>query len=93
MIGGNVNEFVDRIYSCQDTVFVYHGIKYWFQGYTRRDDDVHMEVIADDPPSEEYLWEYDGKSIDECHKAFLEAPMFDGKTFWEVEQEITWVDY
>lgn len=32
MINGNANEFIDRIYTCQDTVFIYQGIKYWFQG-------------------------------------------------------------
>lgn len=93
MNGGSVTDFVDRIYSCQDTVFVYHGIKYWFQGYTLSKDNVHMEVFQYEPPSEEYLWEYNGKSIDECQKAFLSAPMFDGKTFWEAEKDITWVDY
>ncbi len=33
MINGNPNEFVDTIYTCQDIVFVYAKIKYWFQGY------------------------------------------------------------
>ncbi len=25
--------------------------------------------------------------------AFLKEPIFDGKTFWECEKEIEWVDY
>ena len=29
MLNGNVNEFVDRISTCQDTVFIYKGKKYW----------------------------------------------------------------
>ena len=33
MIGGNPNDFLDRIYSCQDTIYIYMGVKYWFQGY------------------------------------------------------------
>ena len=33
-----------------------------------------------------------GTSIEECHEAFLAAPMFGGKTFWEAEQDIEWVD-
>lgn len=28
MLNGNVNEFVDRIYTCQDTVFIHKGRKY-----------------------------------------------------------------
>ena len=31
MIGGNPYDFLNRIYSCQDTIFIYKGIKYWFQ--------------------------------------------------------------
>ncbi len=31
-------------------------------------------------------------SAEENIKQFFEEPLFDGKTFWEVEQEIEWVD-
>lgn len=93
MIGGSPYEFADRIYTCQDTVYLYKGIKYWFQGYMIGDKAVHMEVTQYQPSSEKYIWEYDGKTIEECQEAFLHAPIFDGKTFWEAEQEITWVDY
>lgn len=30
MVNGNASEFIDRIYTCQDTVFIFHGVKYWF---------------------------------------------------------------
>ena len=70
MINGNPNEFIDRIYTCQDTVFVYRGVKYWFQGYMPDDSTVHMEVFQVDPEKDGYIWEYDGKTIEECHEAF-----------------------
>lgn len=92
MINGNPNEFVDRIYSCQDTIFIYNGIKYWFQGYMPTSDTVHMEIFQYQPSSEKYLWTYDAKNIEECYHAFLDAPIFDGKTFWDVEMNIAWVD-
>lgn len=92
MIGGDVNEFVDRIYSCQDTVYVYKGIKYWFQGYMSDKKTVHMEIFQYQPPSDRYVWEYDGTTVEECHRAFLQAPIFDGKTFWEIERDVEWVD-
>lgn len=92
MINGNPGEFVDRIYSCQDTVFVFDGIKYWFQGYMLPSGIVHMEVSQYQPESDMCLWQYDGKSIEECQNAFLDAPMFAGKTFWDAEQRIEWVD-
>ena len=92
MINGNTMEFVDRIYSGQDTIFIYKGIKYWFQGYTLPQGGVHMEVIQYQPPSDTWIWEHNGKTIEECQKAFLSALIFDGKSFWEAESEIEWVD-
>lgn len=92
MINGNPREFADRIYSCQDTIFIYKGVKYWFQGYMSSEQSVHMEIFQYQPPSEECFWQYDGENIEECHRAFLEAPVFDGRTFWEAEQELEWVD-
>ena len=92
MINGNPGEFVDRIYSCQDTVFVFQSVKYWFQGYMLADGHVHMEIFQYQPPSSQCLWEFDGKTIEECQSAFLAAPIFNGKTFWDAEREIEWVD-
>lgn len=92
MIDGNPIEFVDRIYSCQDTVFIFREVKYWFQGYRLPTGEVHMEIFQCDPPSETYLWECNGPTIEECQNEFLSAPIFAGKTFWQVEQEIRWVD-
>ena len=92
MINGNASEFIDRIYTCQDTVFIYNGIKYWFQGYMPSDNAVHMEVFQTEPAADGYIWVYDGCSISEGQIAFQKAPIFNGKTFWEVEGEIEWVD-
>ena len=63
MLNGNVNEFVDRIYTCQDTVFIYKGRKYWFQGYMPNENTVHMEIFQIDPAAEDCVWEYNGSSI------------------------------
>ena len=99
MINGNPHEFVNRIFSCQDTVYLFRGVKYWFQGYMPDSgkDFVHMEIFQCDPPanpadSVKWIWTYDGMSSYEGMEAFLKAAIFDGKTFWEVEQEIEWTD-
>lgn len=65
MINGDAGDFIERIYSCQDTVFVYNGVKYWFQGYMPSADAVHMEVFQVEPERDGYVWEYDGNSISE----------------------------
>ena len=92
MINGDAGDFVDRIYSCQDTVFIYNGVKYWFQGYMPSTDTVHMEVVQIDPERDGYVWEYNGNSISEGQESFQKAPIFDGKTFWEAEKDIEWTD-
>lgn len=92
MVGGTPNEFLNRIYSCQDTVYIYDGIKYWFQGYMPDDKSVHMEIIQYQPPSDKEIWCHDGKNIEECYQAFIDAPIFGGKTFWDAEQDVQWVD-
>lgn len=96
MVNGNASEFIDRIYTCQDTVFIFHGVKYWFQGYMPDENSVHMEVFQVEPAVEDdddyYVWEYNGNSISKGQEAFQKAPFFGGKTFWEVEKEIEWVD-
>lgn len=92
MIGGNPNDFLDRIYSCQDTIYQYKGIKYWFQGYMTDSNRVHMEIIQYFPASDREVWSYDGKTIDECWQAFVHAPIFDGRSFWNVEKNIEWLD-
>lgn len=92
MIDGNPHDFVDTAYTGQDIVYLYRGIKYWFQGYNLDDGTCHMEVFQYQPPAEDYIWTHDDVSMEKCLTAFLEAPIFDGKTFWQAEQEITWVD-
>lgn len=30
--------------------------------------------------------------VDTLREMFLKSPVFDGKTFWEVEKELAWLD-
>lgn len=43
-------------------------------------------------PEEKLLWEIIGKSEQESYEEFLKQPLFDGKTFWEIEKDTEWVD-
>lgn len=96
MIAGNPNDFLDAIYSGQDVVYFYHGIKYWFQGYTDTDGSWHMEIFQYQPPFNKdgsfFTWKCNVKDADEGLKLFLHASIFDGKTFWKEEKDIQWVD-
>lgn len=44
------------------------------------------------PPSDDYIWKKRGTDKSYPVKEFLESPLFDGKTFYEVEKNIEWVD-
>lgn len=43
-------------------------------------------------PDRKYIERHIERSIREGQKSFETSPIFDGKTFWEVEKEIEWVD-
>jgi len=94
MKGGNVNEFIDNMSYGDELVFVYCGRKLFLQGWHK--DGVH-EMMLDQwepfvEPWQGYLWKHSADSMKKCVDAFLEAPIFDGKRFWDVEAEIEWVD-
>ena len=38
------------------------------------------------------VYEEQGADMDLLKKHFLVAPIFDGKSFWQVEKELIWVE-
>lgn len=40
----------------------------------------------------ERVCDIESTDIDVIKKMFLEAPIFDGKSFWQVEKQIAWLD-
>ncbi len=93
MINGNPNRFLEVIASGQDITYKFRGEIYWYQGYNKGDK-FRMEIYKYIPLQErELTWECEKGSYIDCYNEFVEAPIFDGKTFWEVEQEIEWGDW
>ena len=100
MINGNTNDFVDNLYYGTEMYFIYNKRKYFIQGWVN--DALHYLVLDYDYEAERYdhqdpkcnqpIWEYSSEDAKECVKAFLEAPLWDGKTFFDVEKEIIWSD-
>lgn len=41
----------------------------------------------------EYVYEFEGETITDCIEAFENSPIWDGKTFYNAESEMTWVDW
>lgn len=95
MEAGNVNEFLEKI-TYQEEAVLYRGRKYFFnptgnesEGQARLD----IERWTD-----KNLWERDILHIEapthaECVKRMTAAPVWDGRTFWEVETEMNWTEW
>ncbi|MBE6004541.1 MAG: hypothetical protein E7232_10740 [Lachnospiraceae bacterium] len=75
----------------EELIYTYNGKKYFSQGYTQENGDYHFELQQWEPIGKT-LWEIDGYSNKESVNLFLKEPLFDGKTFWEIEKQIEWVD-
>ena len=100
MINGDTNEFLDGILWGQECWLKYNGNVHFIQGWTTDDGKYHLVhefyEIHGDPAN----WTYDAnrnwEAVDEdneiCVKAFLEAPIWDGKKFWQAESEIEWME-
>ena len=98
MIDGDVHAFVNGLYYGDESYFIYDGVKYFIQGWF--DEGKHYLVLeqvldCDKEPKDAnagYVWEYVSENSCECVQAFLEAKLWNGKKFYEVENSIIWID-
>ena len=95
MEGGRVNDFIDA-FSYQSVAVVHKGEKYFSDGITMRADDKYSFFIIKVDDNGKFLsdvYEFEGDSITACIVAFENAPIWNGKSFYDVENEMTWVDW
>ncbi|MDO4459315.1 MAG: hypothetical protein Q4C42_04390 [Clostridia bacterium] len=92
MINGNINEFMDKLWDGEELIYVYNGKKYFSQGYST-DKNIYVFELQMWEPKEVLLWRICGKDNQESFEEFLKTPLFDGKTFWEIESNVEWVDF
>ena len=92
MTAAERRNFCDVLYSVQEIIFTYHGRKYCVQGY-HENNKAHMYLAQWEPECDNpIIWETTDDLMRKCGEQFQEAQLFDGKTFWDVEPNITWVD-
>ncbi len=92
MINGNVREFVDRIYYGDELIFMYKGQKFFLQGFLENDGICATYLDRWEPPADDYIWIGKGDSKNFSVEKFLNAKLWNNKTFWDVESEMEWVD-
>jgi hypothetical protein len=98
MINGNVNEFVNNL-DFEHQAVIYKGHKLFFEGVIyyreRREKNKYNFEIYQYSLDEIYEKDFFSiwcDSVSKCIEEFIKAPIFDGKTFWEVEKEMEQID-
>ena len=94
MKGGRTNDFIDA-FSYQSVAVIFKGEKYFSDGITSDlNGRFSFFVIKVDEKGEflKDVYDFKGNSVPDCISAFENAPIWDGKTFREAEQEMEWVD-
>lgn len=91
MTGNTLAEFMNDLLSMggPEKEFVYNNKRYFLESCYHEDKDMiemYIFEIKENSKMEISFWE---KSFDECVKAFEKAPIFNGKTIYEVEKDIT----
>ena len=93
MINQDVYDFLNQIFC--DWKFAYKDHTYFFDGYSDKNGStLHVYKWKTDDPSglvEEDIV-FNNSTMDECKRDFLASKIFDGKTFWEVQDEMEYVD-
>lgn len=98
MINGDVKEFVESLHYEERTVF-YNDRNYFFNGCCCLLNDSGDEVyrfeiyLLDDEGRGETIYSVQGATAQECIDKFLSATLFNGKTFYEVEKDMTEIDW
>ena len=94
MINGDLNIILDLMKRGEELVFTYKGQKYFLQGhYDFEKKTCTLYLTRWDPPLDHFVWV--GASVHEKYcdiDEFCNAKIFDGKSFWEIEPEVEWVD-
>ncbi len=107
MINGNLEQFLDTGWFAEATLF-YNGFVYWFEAQTENDKITffvdkwkarnednkfyHSILNKDGTLPWERVLELKGTDLELIKKEFLTSRIFDGKTFWDVEKMLVWLD-
>jgi hypothetical protein len=96
MRGGNVNEFLDHS-TYEECAILYNGKKYFFHGLIRNERkntySYDIEIWNTNHHFEKRVFDGEYSSCEECMREALKQPIFEGKTFWEAEKDMEWVDW
>lgn len=88
----------NHVYWCEaDTDFASNITRFWvtrWKACMSEDKKLYHTIVGidQDPLDYETVLDISDSDIDRLKKEFLQAPIFDGKTFWQVEKDIAWLE-
>lgn len=95
---GDVKEFVEELYYGSELYVVFNDVKYFIQGWCSQSKEQkkgyhHLELhILSKDEGLIPQWEIDCEKSEDCVNAFLDLECWSGKKFYDVEQDMIWVD-
>ncbi len=95
MINGKASDFIECL-SYEDNYAFFRGNKYFFNGCqvwkNSCGEVMHVKLEIYNLTNKSTIYSVKKKTISECLSAFQKAKIWGGKSFWDVEQEMEWVD-
>ena len=88
MINGDVNKFVDGLHYGDEMEFMYKEQKFFIEGLYI--DGKYSLLMWRMEPLGDGIWQRSGEDAYPVEE-FLNAPLWNGRTFWEAEGEMEWV--
>ena len=84
------------IYWCEaqwndQTDIIHFFVDKWL---VEKEDDTYYHSLLETDGSLNWMriYEIEDTDLDRIKKQFLKAPIFDGKSFWEVEKDVVWLE-
>ena len=96
MKSGHVNEFIEHT-SYEECAVLYHDKKYFFHGliFDQDTNTYTFEVEAWDGENcfINTVFDTPAETAEKCMENFYQAPIFEGKSFWEAEPDMEWIEW
>lgn len=96
MIDGKTSEFIEKI-TFQEEAVLYNGKKYFFHGLIYNPDkklysfEIHLWDSCDNYVETTYVCTAESQT--ECMEKLLSEPIIEGKAFWDIEKDMTWIEW
>lgn len=92
MINGDFDDFIDTLSMGEEITFIYEKQKFFIEGWC--EDGQHLLALARwDPPADDFVWKASTSLPKYPVQDFINAKIFDGKSFLEIADEVRIIDF